>query len=193
LKVKTRGLETEDRFLPADERCPHPEWWHSRDRDATETEVTDAVRGLIRALQPEYVVETGTATAQTTIAIGEALRRNGHGRLISLEVDRSLVRHARELCRGLPVEIGEKSSLDFTPEAPLDFVWFDSVPEIRHLEFRRYYPFMHAATVVGFHDTGPMHPVRGFLDELEDEGLLRTLDFPTPRGFSLGRVMRRSA
>jgi hypothetical protein len=188
MRIFLTGLPTEDRFITADPRCPHPEWRHSRDREATEVEVTEAVRGLVRALQPEYVIETGTATAQTTIAIGEALRRNGHGHLVSVEVNAFLVRHARHLCRGLPVEVVERPSLEFTPTQPIDFAWLDSLPEIRHLEFRRYYPHMHSRTIVGFHDTGPMHPVRGFLDELEAEGLLRTLDFPTPRGFTLAKI-----
>jgi hypothetical protein len=178
----------ESRWIAPNDHCPHPEWWHSTDFNATEIEVTAAVQGVVRALQPDYVVETGTASAQTTIAIGLALRKNGHGRLVSLEIDPRLVEHGRQLCRRLPVEIRQQSSLDFIPDHLIDFAWLDSLPEIRHLEFRRYYPYMHRRTIVGFHDTGPFHPTRGFVDEIEQEGLVKTIDFPTPRGFSLGRV-----
>ena len=156
---------------------------------ATEIEVTDAVAGLIRALQPEYVIETGTASAQTTVAIGKALRRNGHGQLVSLEIDPKHVAHGRELCKGLPVEVRQQSSLEFEPARPIDFAWFDTDTAMRHSEFLRYRPFMHAKTVVGFHDTGPRHPTRGHLDKLEADGLLKTIDLPSARGFSLGQPL----
>jgi hypothetical protein len=47
---------------------------------------------------------------------------------------------------------------------------------------------MHDRTVVGFHDTGPQHPVRELLHPLEDEGLLAPIYLPTPRGVCFARV-----
>jgi len=159
------------------------------DVDATEIEVTAGVAGIIRALQPEYVVETGTASAQTTIGIGKALRRNGHGRLVSLEVVPEHVDHARQLCKGLPVDVRLQSSLDFVPEQRIDFAWFDSLTHMQHSEYRRYHPYMHARTIVGFHDTGPQHPTRAYIDALEAEGLLKAIDLPSARGFTLGQAI----
>ena len=181
----------ESRFAPPREHCPNPQWWHTVDVEATEFEVTEAVAGLVRALQPEYVVETGTASAQTAIAIGKALRANGHGRLVTLEVDSDLVRHGRALTRGLPVEVRHQPSLEFTPEHPVDFAWLDSLTHLRHLEYRRYYPHMHARTIVGFHDTAAHHPTRAYIDELESEGVVKAIDLPSPRGFTLGQVLGR--
>ena len=187
-RMGEEGLR-ESRFAPPREHCPHPEWWHSMDADATEIEVTEAVRGLIRALQPEYVIETGTASAQTTLAIGQALKANGHGRLVSLDIVPENVTHGRQLCAGLPVEVRLESSLDFTPEQPIDFAWFDTLTDMRHTEYRRYHPHMHARTIVGFHDTAPFHPTRSYLDEIEDEGIVKTIDLATARGFTLGQAI----
>jgi hypothetical protein len=81
------------------------------------------------------------------------------------------------------------SSLDYTPEQPIDFAWFDSDTRARPEEFRRYLPWMHDRTVVGFHDTGPQHAVRALLAPLEADGLLVSpLYLPTPRGVCFARV-----
>jgi predicted O-methyltransferase YrrM len=189
--VLARSLvaRSEARRVAPSEECPHPEWWTSVDSDSTEREVTKLVAGFIRALQPQYVVETGTAFAQTTRAIGRALRKNGHGHLDSLEVDRARVVQARFWCTRLPVMVHDVSSLDFEPRQQIDFAWFDSLAELRVPEFRRFLPWMHSATVVGFHDTTVLAAEIG-LSRLEDEGLLRTLYLPTPRGVAFGRPVK---
>jgi predicted O-methyltransferase YrrM len=176
------------RVAPSDE-CPHPEWWTSVDSDSTEREVTKLIAGFIRGLQPEYVVETGTAFAQTTRAIGRALRKNGHGHLDSLDVDHARVVQARFRCARLPVTVHEIPSLEFVPRQPIDFAWFDSLAELRVPEFRRYLAWMHPRTVVGFHDTTVLGADIG-LSRLEEEGLLRVLYLPTPRGVAFGRLTR---
>lgn len=176
-------------YAAADDRCPHPERWHSLDIMATEFEVSELVAGFVRALQPDYVIETGTASAQTTYLIGRALRKNGHGRLVSLEIDPACVRAGQHMCRRLPVEVRRQSSMEFTPEEPVDFAWFDSF-ELRVLEFRRYLPYMHARTIVGFHDTAipSESALREGLASLIDEGLLRMIELPTPRGVAFAQV-----
>ncbi|MDA8047476.1 MAG: class I SAM-dependent methyltransferase [Actinomycetota bacterium] len=42
---------------------------------------------LIRAIQPDHVVETGTALGLGSCAIAAALLRNGHGRLTTVDID----------------------------------------------------------------------------------------------------------
>lgn len=170
--------------------CPHPEYWTSPDAMATEAEVTELVAAMVRALQPDLCVETGSWSGDTTLAIGHALRRNGHGKLVSLEIDLDKAEQARQRCAGLPVTVLGFSSLSYTPTGPVDFAWFDSAAELRPVEFRRYLPHMHDRTVVGFHDTGPQHPVRELLEPLEREGLMRPLYLPTPRGVMFARVTK---
>ena len=133
--------------------CPFPDRWHSTDAYSTELEVTELVAAYVRALQPDFVVETGTCKGNTARAIGEALALNGQGELVTLEISEALADEARGRCAGLPVQVLHQSSLDYTPDRPVDFAWFDSDVETRPLEFRRYLPWMHSRTVVGFHDT----------------------------------------
>lgn len=151
----------ESLFSPPWESCPHPERWHAHDGMATEVEVLELVAAFVRATQPDLVVETGTHRGFGAEAIGEALLRNEHGHLITLELNPVLV-----------------------PPAPIDFAWFDSEPEIRTAEFEAFRPHMHARTVVGFHDTHPRHLYRPQLDDLG----IQLLDLPTPRGVTFGRV-----
>lgn len=42
---------------------------------------------LVRAAQPEYVIETGTHLGLGSCAIAAALLRNGHGRLTTIDID----------------------------------------------------------------------------------------------------------
>lgn len=174
----------EDVFTSPRLDCPHPEYWTATDGDSTEIEVTGLVAAFVRALQPETVLETGTAFGQTAEAIGRALQANGHGQLISLEPDPERAALARQRCQGLPVVILEAPSLSHTPNRPIDFAWFDSLLHLRADEFRRFRPWMHRRTVVGFHDTGPQHPVRRLLADLP----LFPLYLPTPRGVCFARV-----
>lgn len=168
--------------------CPHPERWTAPDAHSTECEVTELVAAFVRALQPDYVVETGTCWGQTAEAIGRALQSNGQGQLITLEVEPAKVEASARRCAGLPVTVVEESSMNWLPEQPVDFAFFDSLTHLRPEEFRRYLPHMHPRTVVGFHDTGPHHPVRDLLRPLEDEGLITPLYLPTPRGVCFARV-----
>jgi predicted O-methyltransferase YrrM len=169
--------------------CPRPDWWHSTDSESTELEVTALVAAMVTALQPDFVIETGTCVGNTAYAIGKALRAYGHGMLVSLETDAGSVSIARRKCANLPVTILPISSLDYVPEQPVDFAFFDSLPKLRPAEFERYYPFMHSRTVVGFHDTAPHHTVRTLLLPLEERGLIVSpLFLPTPRGVMFSRI-----
>ena len=164
--------------------CPHPERWHAHDGMATEVEVLELVAAFVRALQPDFVVETGTHRGFGAVAIGQALLANGHGRLWTLEVDEPLHVEALERTHGLPVTCLLASSMSFVPPGPIDFAWFDSDPDLRADEYRRLRAWMHPRTIVGFHDTAPHHGIRPHLDGLD----LNLLDLPTPRGVTFGRV-----
>lgn len=179
----------ESRFTAPREDCPHPERWTSTDDDSTEIEVSRFVGGIVTALQPDFVLETGTAWGQTAEQIGIALHANGRGRLVTLEVDPERVAYSRERCADLPVTVLQQASLEYMPIDHIDFAWFDSLFHLRAPEFRRYLPRLRRGAIVGFHDTGPQHPLRPAVQELAAEGLLRIVYFPTPRGFALGEVL----
>lgn len=169
--------------------CPHPEYWTSADNDSTENEVLELVAGFIRGLQPEFVVETGTAFGYGALHIGRALKANGHGRLVTMEVDSDRCNKSRARVEGLPVVVLNLPSLEYTPSEPIDFAWFDSLIHLRVAEFRAYYDYMSARCVVGFHDTGPQHSLRPGIVQLENEGLIKPIFLPTPRGVCFAEVI----
>ena len=182
-------MRPESDFTPPSAFCPHPGRWTAIDVESAEREVTELVAALVRALQPDYAVETGTAFGHTAEAIGVALRRNGHGRLVTLEMDETRAAEAEERCAQLPVKVLRRRSLDFVPEAPIQFAWLDSGILDRDRELRRFLPWMAAGTVVAVHDTGPQHPVHARLQEFLREGLVRAVRLRTPRGVTILEVV----
>jgi len=180
---------SEAEFTPANDVCPHPEFWHALDVQSAEVEVCLLVAGLVRGLQPDLVVETGTAHGLMASHIGAALLANGHGWLETTEIEDDLVAEARERCDGLPVTVIHGSSLDYQPSLPIDFAWFDSLVGLRVPEFMRYRSAMHAGTLVGFHDTGPQHSLRPHLETLAATGQIQPIFLPTPRGLCLATLL----
>lgn len=168
-------------------RCPHPERWSSTDPQSTELEVSELVFAFVRALQPDYVVETGTCIGQTAALIGHALQLNGHGRCDTLEVDPDLVAVSRERCEGLPVTVHQAPSLTFKPAAHIGFAWFDSLLELRVPEFHAFRPWMQPGTIVGFHDTAPHFG--GFGAAVLALPGVRAISLPTPRGVIFAEVV----
>jgi predicted O-methyltransferase YrrM len=170
----------ESRWTAARLDCPYPERWSATDAQSTELEVTELVASWVRALQPEYVVETGTCIGQTAQAIGQALARNGHGWLDTIEVDPVVAAQARERCAGLPVTVYTELSLGFQPAGKIGFAWLDSSMGHRIPEFEHLRPWLAPGAVVGFHDTSPHMGLLG-----EHVGQLgRAIRLRTPRGVS---------
>lgn len=170
------------------EWCAKPELWHAPDGDSSEFEVLELCAAFIRALQPEVVVETGSAFGFGAAMMGAALEANGHGRLYSLEIDLVRYQQARERCKGLPVNVVCIDSVTWEPPAGIGFAFFDSMPKLRAVEFRRYRPFMVPGAIVAFHDIAPHHTIWPHVQELEREGLLKALRLRTPRGIAVCQI-----
>lgn len=183
----TLELMSESSFTAPRPDCPRPELWHAVDAYSTEVEVSELVATFVRALQPELVVETGTCVGLTALMIGQALAANGHGRLVSLEVNDELAAGARQTCAGLPVEILTMSSMDYVPGEPIGFAWFDSLLSLRVAEFERFRPWLTAGTIVGFHDTGPQFGQYG--DDVAQIPGTRSIRLRTPRGVTFAEVL----
>ncbi len=177
----------ESRWTPPRPDCPHPEYWTSTDAHSTEIEVSELVGAFVRALQPEYVVETGTCWGQTAQQIGLALEFNGHGRLISLEVDAEKVEYSAKRCAGLPVEVVQQGSLEFTPIESIGFAWFDSLLDLRIPEFVRYREYLLPGAIVGFHDTGPQFGAFGPM--IATLPGVRPISLRTPRGVTFAEIL----
>lgn len=191
----------ENRFTTPTEICPHPDRWTSTDGDSTEREVAEMIGGLIRGLQPDAVLETGTGFAEVALFIAQALDANDRGRLYTVEFDEDRVEYARRRLSWASdlVNVIQGDSRLWTPPdgVVFDFCWFDSWYPNRVPEFHHYRPHMRIGTIVGFHDTAPGHGVQHFpgsdirtaiVRELRSE--IRMIHLPTPRGLTLGEVFR---
>lgn len=194
-------MQTEDNFThQRTELCPHPEYWHAPDSEATEHEVSEFVGSLVRIIQPELVVETGTYHGHTAYEIGKALYRNQHGRLDTTECDERAYNTAveniekwriRDGYHKLPINLIFGDTLRHEPDQPIGFAFFDSWMEGRIQEFLRYRDlgFLKPRTIVAFHDSAPHHKLLTMLTPLEDRRLIKFLFFDTPRGLALGQVL----
>lgn len=176
---------TESRWTPPRPDCPHPEWWHSEDDESTETEVAQLVAAFVRALQPELVVESGTAFGVTAELIGASLADNGHGYLWTYEIDPARVEAATARCRGLPVFVHAQP---FGPPFPdqIDFAWIDGHIEQRVADLVRARAWLRPGALVGVHDSGPQHGIR---DAVEAVDWVRWVNLRTPRGVMFGEVI----
>jgi cephalosporin hydroxylase len=181
----------ESTFTGRRDFCPTTEHWHAADCESTEFEVLEMIAGLVRGLQPDTVIETGSAFGYGSAYIGQALKANGHGKLYSLECEVQRVEIARKRVEGLPVEVVHTIAAEWhCPEYNVGFAFFDSDPNQRAAEFRLFYEFFVPGALVAFHDTGPQHTVWNFVKQLENENLLKAVNLRTPRGIAIGQVRK---
>lgn len=178
----------ESRFTGRSENCAHPDRWHSADTDATEDEVSEFVYGLIRGIQPDVCLETGTHLGHTSFQIGSALKKNGQGVLHTYEPQEAKVAQASALCKGLPIVFHAEKSMSPWSFGEIDFAWFDSLLPLRAAEFDYYYQFMNSRTMVAFHDAGAHHGP--WSDVIRNHPNVKVIDLPTPRGCLVGRVTK---
>jgi predicted O-methyltransferase YrrM len=167
--------------------------WSMFDGFTAETEVLDFLYTLVRLTKPERAIETGTWLGRSAVAIGSAMRDNGFGKLISLELDPEVARCAlaeiesARLCDWVEVII--ERSLTFQPENKLEFALLNSGIGARADEFRHFYDRLAPGATVVFHDTGAQHA--GFAEGIKgliSQGRLAGSFFPTPRGIFVGTV-----
>lgn len=194
--MKSEALHTAPHHV-----APHPEWWTAPDSDSTECEVTELIAAFVRAIQPEVVIETGTAYGYTSAAIGEALLRNGHGKLYTLEPDNARRKFAQDLADEVNPRIKEfveflpTKSLDFTPPGQIQFALFDSLYQLRVDEFMRYKPYMKPGTIVTMHDwtSGIRKHHIDIKKEIETRlvkpKLAKAVYVPSPRGLAVLEVL----
>ena len=187
----------ESRYFGPTHRCPHPERWTSNDGDSTEIQVSQLIGALVTALQPDYVIETGTAWGVTTRRIIKALQGNGHGKLFTLEVDAEPERiaYVKERIPGSPHwEQVICSSLDWEPPLPegsVGFLFTDTFRDIRLAEIEHFWPWLrNPGAIIAVHDSAwDQGPLRGWIEQnLVNQQKARAIDLPTPRGLTLLEV-----
>jgi len=126
------------------------------------------LHSLTRLLMPGAIVEIGVGGAASTLAFAEALRLNGRGNLISIDIDRWFIERARMLLKthGLAdrATILEGRSTDaptrrrvedLAPQIDLLFIDGDHSFAGCRGDFECYRALVSPAGLVVFHDTAP--------------------------------------
>ena len=137
-----------------------------------ELETGDVLWGLVRAIRPALVLESGTGKAISTRFLASACQVNNHGRVVSFEPDAELIPTARTRLRGLPAEVREGDTLAWRGERP-DLVFIDSYPADRRAAEMEYW--LAQPVFVAVHDAYRYAGLPG--------GLL----LPVARGLWIGR------
>jgi predicted O-methyltransferase YrrM len=149
---------------------------------AIEVGVAELLDGLVCALEPELVVETGSFLGFGTYALGWALERNCHGRLVSCDVVEEYVIRSRQHCSGLgaPIEVRLARGIDLPELREADLVFVDSAYADRKEEVLATKP----GAIVVVHDT-----LRSYDTRVEPLGdWVRSLGgicLPTERGLGI--------
>lgn len=170
----------------------HPDAYTSAAPQAVETEVAEFLAALVRLTHPDHVLETGTYLADTTVALADACRRNGHGLVTSVEIDEARVTSARArldragLTPHARVLHGSYDAVNLTPPGGYMYgvALFDSWWE-RDREYRAAEPHLKPGALLVFHDCGEQHKdgaVRERVESLERAGLIKGFYIPTPHG-----------
>jgi predicted O-methyltransferase YrrM len=182
--------------MPANRINPnakHPERYTVSERFETESQVIQLIAAYVHALQPDFVLETGTAEGEASVRIAQVLHEDGNGgHLYTVELSEPRARVAIERLKELPatVIIGDAFSWIPPSDVRFDFAYFDGGRH-RHLEFRHYKPWLTNQTIVAFHDTANGHPcIRGINELVRNGEITPPIFLPTPRGiaFAVARV-----
>ena len=177
--------------------CPEPRLWSMFDGWTAEVETVEFIYSFVRLFKPNFVVETGTWHGFTAAAIGSALKQNGKGRLVTLEVDADSVQVAREKIKTAQLEeqvtVLQQSSLTYIPQQSIDFLLLDSALEIREQEFRHFEPHLAPNAIIIFHDTSTRHQVvRQQIQSHINKGTLQGFLLNTPRGIAVFQYQGKS-
>jgi predicted O-methyltransferase YrrM len=194
-------------YAPESPWCPHPERWHSTLnesglREETEIEVSELVAAFVRGLQPDYVLETGTAKGQTTEMMAAQLKRNGFGHLYTLDMSAGrLLAVASRLEAEYKdyITYVEGASQIWEPPADVsfDFAFIDCDFHIRPEVVNHFRPWFHPGTILALHDVGPIFaygPIEhgcgeARLEPLIAEGYMRMAVMHNPRGLAICEVL----
>jgi glycosyltransferase involved in cell wall biosynthesis len=172
-----------------------PNLWSMFDGYTAEIEVLDFLYTLVRLTKPQRVLETGTWLGRSAIAIASALRDNGIGHLVTIELNREA---AKVAARNIDNEgltpfatLHVANSLAIELSETYELALFDSDISLRTAEFSRFYDQLEPGAIILFHDTADHHigSAEGVVG-LITMGMLDGIFLPTPRGIFVGRVVK---
>ena len=171
--------------------CKYPQLYKMNSRVGSEIEVLEFLKAITILIKPKLILETGTYNGNGTIAFAEGLKKNGFGKVISIEYDKELALIAKNNLSQYPVEIINCNSLSYTPTGNIDLLFLDSKRSIRKDEFLRFKPFLHESSIIIWHDSSYRernHDVFDAVEEFYNSGIIDRILFPTPRGITISKL-----
>lgn len=187
------------------DECFDPKQWSMFDGMATEVEVLQFIYSLVKTLKPSICIETGTYKGFGSICIGQALKENDKGILITTEPDMNLAADATNLImkfgltdyvnvkcvKGIELITSIKSRVDFAFRDYVDFAFLDSNVDTRMPELIAVNQILSASGVIAIHDTSTYHNkhhgLRTSVIDFAHKYSLQYFQFDTPRGLTLLR------
>lgn len=132
-------------IVPEAQVHPHvvqekPHLFESVDGGSTEIEMLNFLHSTIRLTKPSLILETGSYLGIGTLAIANACKLNGFGKVVSLEFDTNYYNFAKKIIQkeGLEewVELINGDTLKYLKEThyTFDLGFFDSENDIRGIE-----------------------------------------------------------
>ena len=168
-----------------DPRANRPDLYTIANPQSAEDEVGDFLWGVVRLTHPDNVLETGAYFGDTTARLVDAVLRNGHGLVTTVEKDPDRAKHVAERLPDARVLMGSFDWVDLRPpEGRYGVAFFDSYWE-RDREYRAARPYLARGAVLVFHDCGPQHKdgqVRKRVESLMTAGEITGFYVPCPRG-----------
>lgn len=180
--------------------------FHSMDSGSTEDEYLQLLYALVYCLKPYSILETGAYKGMGTAYMARALKKNGSGKIFSIEIAPGIAEVAQEqlLCNGLgdwgAIVCGD--SRDFLRRTALkfDFAFFDSLLPMRCEEINICLErgLLLPGSIFAIHDTSRRRTLSpGVLDpetanhweQFERISGIKWLEFPLSRGLTLGQVL----
>lgn len=177
--------------------------FHSFNDAGIECETGEFLYAMVRLLQPQNVLETGTHWGVGASYMGMALKDNGFGHLDTVEFLPEIHARARQRINQLQLEpqvtchYGDVAN--FQPTVSYRLILLDTEPQTRFAEMAKFWENLEEGGFLFIHDLHPhMHQidnadhgfawpygeVTDFMKELVRSGKARPFHFRTPRGFT---------
>jgi predicted O-methyltransferase YrrM len=157
--------------------------WRKETPEGAEIETSELLAALVRHQKPLRCLETGTAWGQTAQHIGQALKWNGRGNLVTCDIESRPEALAR--IKDLPVEFLQIKGIELIEqqESGLDFVFIDSWwQQIRIEEVHAVIPKMAPGGLLCLHDVSQNY---GLVYRAAQESKWPNLVLHTPYGLAI--------
>lgn len=182
---------------------PKAPGFHSFNDAGVESEVGEYFYSMVRLLQPDNVLETGTHWGVSASYIGLALKDNQKGHLDTFEFLSG--NHIKASIRIQKLSLGQQVTThfgdiaNFTPEVTYKMVLLDTEPQTRFDELIQFYDVVEPGGFIFIHDlhrhmhqipnqdhgfAWPFGELPEFIKDKVKKDELRPFHFSTPRGLT---------